>query len=186
MAKQRRHSLLVSAAAAAGGAVLAYGGYVASTWLRYGRPFIDRPTPNVLADRCLPAFEVRERHEVTVAAPASITWDVAYHLDLRSSWLVRAILSTRELLLRSRDKGPSRAEFLEEVLALGWGVLAEVPGRQLVLGPSRLIRSRRPHLSSERKRAWRRPTRDRAPVSGAIGHSSLPEFSSSAARRSAR
>jgi len=132
--KQRRHPLLVSAAAAAGGAVLTYGGSVALNWLRYGRPFIDGPVPNVLADRFLRTFEVRERHEIAVAAPSSITWDAAFHLDLQRSWLVRAIIRARELILRSSENKRSAGEFREEVLALGWGELAEVPGRELVMG----------------------------------------------------
>ena len=57
---------------AIGGAVLAgasvYGGYVAVTYLRFGRPSGGTPR-NALLDRLMPACEVRERHSVHVSAP---------------------------------------------------------------------------------------------------------------------
>ena len=125
----------MSAATAFGGAAVAYAGYVVNTWLRYGRDLVDSPSQNILADHYLRDYEVRERHETVVRAPAEATWDVARHLDLRRSPVIRAIFATRELLLRSADRDAARpAEFVDEAIALGWGVLAEEPGRRLVFG----------------------------------------------------
>lgn len=135
MSRQNRHPLLISAATAFSGAAVAYGGYVLNAWLRYGREVADLPVRNALADRYLPQFEIRERDEVTVLAPADTTYDVAYHLDLQSSPIVRAIFAARAFLFRSGPaKLPPRTEFLEEAVALGWGVLDEEPGRKLILG----------------------------------------------------
>ena len=78
---------------------------------------------------------MRERHETSVAAPAEVTWAAARGLDLRESPLVSAIFRARELLMgaspRERRAYP---DFVSELRALGWRVLAEEPGRLLVMG----------------------------------------------------
>jgi hypothetical protein len=114
---------------------LAWGGYAVIRWSRYGKSTRIAP-PDPLLDRYMPAYEVRERHETRVEAPADVTWAAVHDLDLRSSGLVRAIFAGRELLMRARSgapREPSR-DFMEEVLALGWRVLAEEPGREIVVG----------------------------------------------------
>jgi hypothetical protein len=123
---------------ATGAAALAAGvvglGYVTTTWYRYGRP--DRPVPNdPMLDRFMPEYEVAERHETRVRAPAPGTWDAARALDLKRSPVIRAIFAGRELAMRSARNQPTKpAKFLEEVLQLGWRILAEEPGRELILG----------------------------------------------------
>jgi hypothetical protein len=91
--------------------------------------------PASLLDRILPVWEVRERHETAIAVPAEVTWAAARALDLMRSPLVRAVIRGRELLLGAGPAVRTPApDFLTEVLALGWRVLAEEPGRVLVLG----------------------------------------------------
>jgi hypothetical protein len=119
---------------AATGAALFALGYVATTWYRYGR---SRPTGPVdpLLDRFMPSYEVAERHETMVQAPAPVTWKAVRELDLHRSPVIRAIFAGRELALRSTPRAPAKpGSFLAEVLRLGWGILAEEPGRELVLG----------------------------------------------------
>ncbi len=123
---------LIAGAAAA--VVLAGAARAAVTWSRYGRVDLgqDRDAP---LDRFMPTCEVREHHETLVAAPAEITYAVACELDLARSPLVRWIFRGRELLMgssRSAAKPPRTS--LEEVLTLGWRILAEEPGREIVLG----------------------------------------------------
>lgn len=107
---------------------------MAATWYRYGRT---RPAAggDVLLDRYMPAYDVRERHETRVKATAEATFAAARALELDRSPLIRAIFRGRELLMGSvpRAAEPSRP-FLEEVLALGWRVLAEEPDREIVVG----------------------------------------------------
>lgn len=118
----------------AGALVLLGAGYLARNWYRYGKVTRDgRPDP--LLDRFMPTYEVREYHEVRVAAPVEIAYAAALALDLNRSWLVRGIFRTREILLRA---DPSQTApplpFLEQAKALGWGVLAEESGREIVFG----------------------------------------------------
>jgi hypothetical protein len=88
-----------------------------------------------MLDRFMPDYEVAERHETRVRAPASVTWDAARALDLNRSPVIRAIFAGRELALRSaRTVTTQPGTFLEQVLGLGWAILAEEPGRELILG----------------------------------------------------
>jgi hypothetical protein len=117
------------------GAVALFGlGHVATSWLRYGRVRRKGTAPTLL-DRFLPTCEVLERHQTLVAAPVEATYAAAREMDLMESAVVRAIFHGRELLMRatptdSREPQP----LVDEVLALGWGVLAQEPGREIVLG----------------------------------------------------
>jgi hypothetical protein len=123
-------------AAGFGVAAAAYAAYVAVTWFRYGNvaaPATDGEDP--LLDRFLPAYEIVERHQIRVGAPAAVTLDVARDADLQASRVVRSIIRAREIILgatpgdRRRPRG-----LLEEMQSLGWGVLADVPGREVVVG----------------------------------------------------
>jgi hypothetical protein len=88
-----------------------------------------------LLDRFMPDYEVVERHRMKVAAPAELTMKAAGEIDIRASPLVRAIFRAREIVLGAEPGGPTRPRgLLAEVQALGWAVLAEKPGREIVLG----------------------------------------------------
>jgi len=120
------------------GAVTLLGlGYVATRWLRYGH-VRKRGGPPTLLDRFLPECEVLERHQTRVAAPADVTYAAAREMTLAASPVVRAIFRGRELLMRSSvAEGPAEQppqSLLDEVLSIGWGVLAQEPGREIVLG----------------------------------------------------
>jgi hypothetical protein len=125
--KVKRAGILVGAAAAAG------LGYVASNWIRYGRP-VRNDTPDALLDRFIPKFDVREYHETMVAAPAAITYEAAREMDIFESALVRAIFRGREVLMNARAPARQPQPLLDETLSLGWGILAEEPGREIVVG----------------------------------------------------
>ena len=120
---------------AGAGAVALLGlGYAGVTWYRYGK--VARAGPrDPLVDRFMPKYEVREVHQTRVAAPAEVTFGAAYDLDLQRSTIVRAVFTGRELLLGGeRSKGEHAAGFLTDVLTHGWCILAEEPGRELVIG----------------------------------------------------
>jgi hypothetical protein len=123
-------------ACGAGLAAGAYAAYAGTTWLRYGRvqPSVGDDQDPVL-DRFMPAYEIVERHHLTVAAPADITFAAACDLDLQQSAAIRAIFRGRELMMRSRpDPSHHPRGILALTKSLGWGVLAEVPGREIVVG----------------------------------------------------
>ena len=132
----RRHMTLKWAAGAIGAAAGAYAGYVGVTWLRYGHTApskTDEADP--LLDRFIPAYDVVERHHIHVAAPAEMTFAAACEQDLMSLPIARAIFRARELVLGSEPGTATQPRgLLEMTKSIGWGVLAEVPGRELVMG----------------------------------------------------
>jgi hypothetical protein len=123
-------------AGAVGLAAGAYGVYAGVTWYRYGHPA--PPTAeeeDQLLDRFMPAYEVVERHQLRVTAPAAVTLSAAKAMDLQDSPVARAMIKGRELILGAvPDDRPRPHGLLAEVQSLGWGVLAELPGRELVVG----------------------------------------------------
>jgi hypothetical protein len=127
----RKRNALAGGAAVA---LLAATGYGAATWYRYGRA-PRRATGDELLDRFMPMFDVREHHEAKVHAPTAVTYAAARELDFRRSKLVDGIFRARQLLMGARSAPASTGgSFLDEVQALGWRVLAEESGRELVMG----------------------------------------------------
>jgi hypothetical protein len=120
----------IGAATAVG---IGWAGYAALTWSRYGK-LSHRAKSDDLLDRYMPVFEVREVHETRVAAPPPVTWQAAVDLDLNRSPLVRAIFRGREVFMGAQAAEKRPQGFLREILAIGWGVLAEEPGREMVFG----------------------------------------------------
>ncbi len=124
----------------AGVALLAlpYAAYAGITWYRYGRPDPDAEgsSRDPLLERFIPVYEVAERHQIRVAAPAEITLAAAKEVDLQGSPINHAIVAVRTLpsRLRGEPPRPPSPGLLEETLGLGWGILAEEPGREVVVG----------------------------------------------------
>lgn len=88
-----------------------------------------------MLDQFIPAYEAVERHHVRVAAPAEITLAAACDMDLWQSAVIRGIFKGRELIVGSRPDNVCRPRtLLAQARELGWAVLAEIPGREIVLG----------------------------------------------------
>jgi len=124
-------------AVATGLAGLSYGLVAAVSWWRYGRVthLAESAGGDALLDRFLPHYEVVERHRTRVAAPAAITFAVACEMDISRSAIVRAIFKSRERILGSHSDAAQRPSGLAaQMKSLGWGVLAEVPDREIVFG----------------------------------------------------
>ena len=123
-------------AAVAGLGAAAYGAYAALTWVRYGCvPRAAGDEADALLDRFLPRYDVVERHAIAVAAPAPVVLDTAREQQLFNIPLVRWVFRGRELVMRSAPaKRPLPPDLLDQVLLLGWAILAEDPGRELVVG----------------------------------------------------
>jgi len=86
-------------------------------------------------DRFIPHPDVRERFETTIRAPAGLVLEVAGQFDMQSLPAVRLIFRLREWLTRAARSAPRKPQgILEETRALGWGVLAEQPGRFVACG----------------------------------------------------
>jgi hypothetical protein len=137
MASNRRfRTALKWVAGALGVATGAYASYVGVTWFRYGHSApASADDADPLLDQFMPVYEVSERHHVHIAALADITFAAACEQDLMRSPLIRALFRTRELILGSElDAASHPRGVLAFAKSLGWSVLAEVPGREVVMG----------------------------------------------------
>lgn len=133
----------------AGGAALAtaaYATYAGMTWLRYGtgKHLIPGEESDSLLDIYIPTYDVVERHQLNVAAPADLTLAAACKLDSDSP-VMRALFTIRELALtcstakerREEDRLKESSlpqELAARMKAIGWVVLAEIPGHEVVFG----------------------------------------------------
>jgi len=123
-------------AAGVGLASAAYAGLVASAWCRYGTPVPPRlHGRDELLDRFMPVYDVVERHRIFVAAPAATVLAAAQEQDLMQSPFARVIFRARELALGATSDDQVRPHgLLAFTQSLGWVVLAEEPGREVVVG----------------------------------------------------
>ena len=151
-----KHYARLAGGLLAGGAAIAaasYATYAGITWYRYGRTKreVSGEESDSLLDLYMPEYEVADRHHIGVAAPAEATFAAACEMNMSQPAIVRAIFKTRELVgcvaamangefgtcSRTSNQQPEttlRKEFLSEMKTLGWGLLAEIPGREMVLG----------------------------------------------------
>ena len=132
-------SLRSSALWAAGGVGLLGAGYLALTaaaWSRYGHVQAPpRDEADDLLDRFMPLYEVVERHQIVVAAPAAVTLLAAKNGNLDESAIVRGIFKARSLLLGAATPATDPSgTLMTRMSALGWGVLADVPDREVIVG----------------------------------------------------
>ena len=122
----------------AGAAAIGVGAYAATAaaiWMRYGQPAPARDDQrDRLLDQFMPVYDVVTRHERGIAAPPEDVLAAARQMDMLSSPIARAIFRTRELVLGATGAPRAAHSLMEEVTAMGWGVLAEEPGREVVVG----------------------------------------------------
>lgn len=115
----------------------AYASYAAIAWYRYGQGARASCAEEIdsLLDRFMPDYEAVEREYVRVAAPAEITFAAACDMNLQDSTVVRAIFKARELILGGAPETQTTPRGLAaQAREWGWGVLAEIPGREIVFG----------------------------------------------------
>jgi hypothetical protein len=130
-----KRSAMKWCAAAFGLSAAAYGTYVGVTWSRYGKTKQVNEDSDALLDQFMPQYEVGSRHKIEVAAPAEVTFSAAADTDLESCALIRGIFKGREWILRSKPDRTIRPRgLLAQTKSLGWGVLAECPNREIVMG----------------------------------------------------
>ena len=125
------------AGAVTGAGIAGCAAYVTLAWARYGRAHTGRHPVDELLDGFLPNPEVDEYHCLRVRAPAAITYATAKNIDLMATPAVKGIFWLRALpgLLRGRPFRPAGPRsILAGTLAQGWGILAEVPDREIVVG----------------------------------------------------
>lgn len=122
----------------AGAAAIGVGAYAATAaalWVRYGHPAPARDDQrDLLLDQFMPAYDVVTRHERRIDASPEDVLAAARQMDMLGSPIARAIFRTRELVLGATGASRAARTLMEEVTAMGWGLLADVSGREVVVG----------------------------------------------------
>ncbi len=91
----------------------------------------------MLLDEFMPRWHFSERHQAYAAAGAGECYRALRGLDARRSPLIWPLLRLRELplrLARVQVPGPGLGNTLDEMLAVGFVLLADAPPAELVLG----------------------------------------------------
>jgi hypothetical protein len=125
--------LATGALACAGTAYVAHTAY---TWLRYGHP---RPPKagerDLLLDTFIPQYDVVDRMQREVLAPAEVTLAAAEAQDLMGSPAVNLIFRARQFAMGAGLETTELPKpLIEQVKALGWVELRRIPGREVVMG----------------------------------------------------
>ncbi len=110
-----------------------YVGYVGTTWLSYAKRKAKDRDP--LLDTYMPDFEVAERHTIHIKAPALLAFSTALKTNMEGSAIIRALFRSREFILGGNAPPPSPPKgLLKQLTSIGWGMLAEIPGQEIVMG----------------------------------------------------
>ena len=122
--KAKGGGLAATAAVAAAG----YAALVVLNKQRYGQvsgaPGVGRDS---LLDRFIPAPEVSAHHQIDIRAPADVVMSTAKEIELLKSPVIRAVIKARELALGGEpDRRAHPTKLLDQMLSIGWGVLAEL------------------------------------------------------------
>jgi len=113
-----------------------YAAVVAWNRLRYGRVRPSRQSGgSSLLDRYIPNPEVLEHHRIAIDAPADVVVSTAKQMRLLDSPAIRAIFRLRQLAMGGEpDTRLHPPSLFEQMQSIGWVVLAERAGREVVFG----------------------------------------------------
>ncbi len=91
--------------------------------------------PDPLFDSLLPKYDVQEQHQIRVAAPPAVTWEVANAMNLDQLAIVRILVRIRSLAMGHRPDPPDpRGGLIEASKKIGWGLLADHPTHEVIMG----------------------------------------------------
>ena len=130
--KNAAKTVAATAAVAAAG----YAALVVFNRAKYGtvKGFAERGKDPLL-DRFIPDPEVAEHHQIDINAPADIVMAAAKEMEFLESPVIRAIFKMRELALGGEpDNRDHPTALVDQMQSIGWVVLAERPGREIVFG----------------------------------------------------
>lgn len=124
------------AAATAAIATIGYVAIATRAWLRFGHaPRAGTPNEqDSLLDAFMRNYDVVERHHIAVAAPAFVTLESARRLELVDACVSRALFKAREVILRADAVPQPTGGLVSSMRQIGWGVLADGPGQEIILG----------------------------------------------------
>jgi hypothetical protein len=152
-----RFSALKAAGKVVAAAGAAYAGYVGYTWLTYGRGQKKGSEP--LLEQFLPEYEVVLHNTTRVMAPAAVTYRAAKDTSMADSPMSELLMRLREMPSRMAGTPPppkpDARGLVAEALASGWGILHEVPDKEIVVGVIAVPSIKNPGFSPVEPSAFR-------------------------------
>ncbi|MEP6708257.1 MAG: hypothetical protein ABJC05_12095 [Pyrinomonadaceae bacterium] len=91
----------------------------------------------MLIDSFVPVPDAAEKHSIEIAANREAVYQALWTTDFGASWIVKGLLILRSLpkfLLHPRQAQANRRITLQTIIGAGFGILAEAPNREIVLG----------------------------------------------------
>jgi hypothetical protein len=92
----------------------------------------------MLIDSFIAVADAAEKHSIHIVADGDVVYRALWDTDLGGSWIIRGLLGLRalpQLVIRPARSKPSRGGItLRTIISAGFGVLAEEPGHEIVLG----------------------------------------------------
>ena len=92
----------------------------------------------MLIDSFVPVPDAAEEHSIEIAANREVVYQALWTTDFGGSWIVKGLLILRSLpkfLLHPAQRAPANRRItLQTIIGAGFGVLAEDPNREIVLG----------------------------------------------------
>ena len=84
-------------------------------------------------DDFLPDFETWERHEIWIQANPEVVYRALWAVDFNRSWIIKGLFSLRGLQ-RFKNPAAPQAMYLQDFTKHGFILLADKPGKELILG----------------------------------------------------
>jgi hypothetical protein len=101
---------------------------------------VDSRESGTLLDQLVPNWDVRSHRTLWIAAEPHHVFLTARHIDLGASWPVRALMAVRAapaavaMLFRRHQQTAQPRDRLQSIGGASFTLLAEIPGREFVLG----------------------------------------------------
>jgi hypothetical protein len=99
---------------------------------------IEQQEALMLIDSFVPVPDAAEEHNTQIAANREAVYQALWTTDFGGSWIVKGLLIFRSLpkllLHPSRRTQANRRITLQTIIEAGFGILAEAPNREIVLG----------------------------------------------------
>jgi len=135
---QRSHQSIWFLLSISGGILACgYAAYAGMEWLKFGQGRRRRRncSSDVYLETLIPTYDIKERFESEISAPAEKVFIAACNLDLLQSSSIQAIFKIREWALGSHGTHDQDSlGLVARARQWGWEAMVEKPGHEIVFG----------------------------------------------------
>jgi hypothetical protein len=85
-------------------------------------------------DRFLPQYDAIETHSIAIDASRDVIWATLLRGDIAGSWVIKFLMGLRSIFSGVDRRAATEAITIERMERHGFGILADDPGHELLLG----------------------------------------------------